>query len=202
MQHAKLIKSMGISLCLLLSASCVASQPDAEAKSAKPAAAEASAEKCPAVGEVLKVLGQKQIYAQTPELFLPTLASHLKTGKDETKDLGPAEKMRSISLSADWLTSGEAVYRVIKAGAEFNSLTLDISKNCFNAPKDFIALGQNLIGKGGKKIKMPPPDTSEIIIWQWKDPDINMIRTLEITASQDSYLIAVKRDPDSEGAGG
>ena len=41
-----------------------------------------------------------------------------------------------------------------------------------------------------------------MIVWNWKDPDINMSRSLEINASATSYTITVKREPSSEGAGG
>jgi hypothetical protein len=81
-------------------------------------------------------------------------------------------------------------------------LTLDVSGSCFNRADDFIRLGEETIGKGSKKVKMPPPEATQIILWHWKDPDINLVRSLELTASKDSYLISIKRDPASEGAGG
>jgi hypothetical protein len=168
---------------------CIAQQTPAQAK-------------CPAVAEFLAVLGQKKVFEPTPDLFLQSATTQLKTTKDETKALSSSEKMRILALASttgDWLNTGESVYKVVKDTASFNSLTLDINKTCFGAPKEFIELGQSAIGKGGKKIKMPPPDASESIFWRWKDPDINMIRTLELSASKDSFSIQVKRDPDSEG---
>ncbi|HEY6530633.1 MAG TPA: hypothetical protein VIZ65_18240 [Cellvibrionaceae bacterium] len=201
------LKQTAFILSLIASASCGAQQTTAPAQTAKsstattPAVPTAQA-KCPAVAELLTVLGQKKIYEQTPELFFQSVATQLKSAKDETKALSASEKMRTLTLAAttgDWLNSGESVYTLVKDGANFNSLTLDINKICFTMPKELIELAQSTIGKGGKKIKMPAPDTSESIFWRWKDSDINMIRTLEISAAKDSYSITAKRDPDSEG---
>lgn len=202
MRNTKVFTPLSIVLGFLISAICSAQQPPTANTKQPESPTIPAATKCPAVAEVLAVLGQKKVYEQIPELFLPTVAGQLKSIKDETKPLSPSEKFRTISLaptSGDWLTNGEAAYRVLNERAEFNGLSLEINKNCFGNPKEFIALGKNTIGKGSKAVKL---DDTEMLMWRWKDPDINMVRTLEINASQSNYSIAVKRDPDSSGAGG
>lgn len=161
--------------------------------------------KCPAIKELLTTISQKKIFEQTPEAFLPTIAAWLSLSKDETKPLGPSEKLRTLEFSGKnpaWLNSGEATYTLIKDSATFNALSLDLNKNCFGTAKELIALASSTLGKGGKKITLPPPDNTEIILWRWKDPDINMTRSVEINASARRYNIEVKREPDLEGAGG
>lgn len=161
--------------------------------------------KCPAIKELLTTISQKKIFEQTPEAFLPTIAPWLSLSKDETKPLGPSEKLRRLEFSGKtpaWLNSGEATYTLIKDSATFNALSLDLNKNCFGTAKELIALASSTLGKGGKKITLPPPDNTEIILWRWKDPDISMTRSVEINASARRYNIAVKREPDLEGAGG
>lgn len=49
--------------------------------------------KCPAIKELLTTISQKKIFEQTPEAFLPTIAPWLSLSKDETKPLGPSEKI-------------------------------------------------------------------------------------------------------------
>lgn len=202
----KRFKHTAFITCLIASASCGAQQPTAPVKDAPPAAqASTPAAKCPAIKELLTTLSQKKIFEQSPEVFFPTVASQLSIGKDETKPLGPNEKLRTLTLlgaSPDWLISAEATYTAVKDSAAFNSLNIELNKSCFGTPKELISLAQNTLGKGGKKVTLPPPDSTEMIVWNWKDPDINMSRSLEINASATSYTIAVKREPSSEGAGG
>lgn len=201
-QNKKLPTALGVALSVFISISCSAQQPPTATSKQPEATATSAAAKCPAVGEVLKLLGQKKLFEQTAESFLPTVAEQLKLTKDETISLSASEKSRTLNFapaSSDWLNSGEANYRVLSNGSEFRSLTLDINKNCFSSPKEMIALAISTVGKGSKAVKL---DDSHMLIWRWKDPDINMMRVLEIDASPTNYSIAVRRDPDNSGAGG
>ncbi len=203
MQYMYAMKSILLTSCLFISALSSAQQPPTtKPKPTDALGPQTAAAKCLAVGEVLNLLGQKKLFEQTAESFLPTVAEQLKLSKDETISLSASEKSRTLSFapaSSDWLNSGEANYRVLSNGSEFRSLTLDINKNCFSSPKEMIALAISTVGKGSKAVKL---DDSHMLIWGWKDPDINMMRVLEIDASPANYSIAVRRDPDNSGAGG
>jgi hypothetical protein len=100
MHYMYAIKSILLTSCLFISAlSCAQQPPTTKPKPTDALGPQAAAAKCPAVGEVLKLLGQKKLFEQTAESFLPTVAEQLKLTKDETISLSASEKSRTLNFA-------------------------------------------------------------------------------------------------------
>lgn len=181
---------------LFCSASCIAQAP-------KPEPTQSA--KCPEAAVLLTALGNKTLFDQTPEEFIAALKPIVKVEKDVT-ETGPggttSRDINLVPLNGSWLTKGSIAYSIENKKANFDEARFTLSPACFNAPKEFIDLARLHVGKDGKYDKTPPPDVTESLYWRRKDPDINYIRFIELTAAKDIFFIIANRDPSSEGAGG
>ncbi|MEY4588524.1 MAG: hypothetical protein RL497_600 [Pseudomonadota bacterium] len=153
---------------------------------------------CPEVGELIDIIGRKNIYSQTPEEFFQSAASLIKPIKDNTTQ-ATSQLDREIDFSQinnNWLLSAHSAYGIHSKKIFFGRAEFQFSPSCFKAPADFINMTKSKIGKGYKDLTFPPPDDAiKVYSWHWKDPDINKIRLMQVTASSTIYEIKVIIDP-------
>jgi|GEM_PF-3980468 len=188
--------TLTLAIILFGSASCIAETP-------KPQATKTVS--CPETGALLAAIGDKKLFDQTPEELIASLSSILKVEKDST-ETGPnktsSREIKLIPTNGTWLTKGSIAYDIENNKTYFDAAKFSLSPACFGSPKELIELARTHVGKDGKYDKTSPPDVTESLFWRRKDPDINYVRFIEITAAKDIFSVVANRDPSSEGAGG
>ncbi len=192
---------MSASLLALIGpqAAYIQAQPPSK-KSAQPVAT-APASLCPAADQLISLIGSRAIYAQTPEEFFKSSAGFLKPLQDKTTT--EYVTRRTIVYGAaevKWLVSGNGSYEVGEKITKLEEAVFNFSPSCFQTSNDFIELAKEKIGKGYRHTAAPPPnDAIKEFFWDWKDPDINSIRTMQVTVAGAEYEIKIKVDPAPEG---
>lgn len=157
---------------------------------------------CPQIQTLLTAFGNPQLFDQPADAFLAQTNSTISAEQDKTSTGSSGRTMRRIKFSpsvAGWLMRGQLQYEIINGKAFFEDATFILSPSCFKKSSDMIELARKSISPPGKYNKTAPPDSAESLYWDWKDPNINMIRTLSVSAASDSYFIKALRSPDSKG---
>lgn len=155
---------------------------------------------CSAADGLIKLLGGKVIYAQTPEDFFKSSAEYIKPTEDKTSAEGaPVRSVVYSSIEGNWLVSGNSAYFVVGKGTRLRDAVFKFSPKCFRSREDFISQTKASIGKGYRDSTYPPPnDAIKVFNWTWDDPDINHIRRMQVSASSTEYEIEIKIDPAPE----
>lgn len=191
---------MNSSLLILIGLNAAHIQALPASPKAAQTVASVQASLCPAADQLISLIGSRAIYAQTPEEFFKSSAGLIKPTQDKTSSAYVTR--REIAYGAaegNWLVGGNASYAVGEKYTKLEETVFNFLPSCFRSPDDFIRQAKEKIGKGYRHTPAPAPnDGIKEFFWDWKDSDINFVRTMQVTVAGVRYEIKIKIDPAPE----